>query len=183
MTITETLKTKRVLITGHTGFTGSWASMWLKHVGINVKGYALKPQTKPNLYHILNLDDKLNSTISDINDYESFLKNVKNFNPDVILHLAAQPLVSKGYEDPLGTFCTNFQGTVNVLEAARLCDSVKAVLCITTDKVYKNLELGHSFKESSRLGGKDPYSCSKAAAPLNALKAAVAANTLAANVA
>jgi CDP-glucose 4,6-dehydratase len=166
MTITETLKTKRVLITGHTGFTGSWASMWLKHIGITVEGYALKPHTEPNLYHILNLDDRLNSTISDINDYKRFLQKVKNFCPDVILHLAAQPLVRKGYEDPLGTFYTNFQGTVNVLEAARLCDTVKVVLCITTDKVYENLELGHSFEENSRLGGKDPYSCSKAAAEM-----------------
>lgn len=153
-------------MTGHTGFTGSWASIWLDRIGARVFGYALPPETQPNLWHEANLESRIRGEVGDIRDFEHLFASMKEFQPDLVLHLAAQPLVRRSYSIPRETFDINTQGTVNVLDAARKTSSVIAVLCVTTDKVYKNLEIDHRYMESDELGGKDPYSASKAAAEL-----------------
>jgi CDP-glucose 4,6-dehydratase len=160
------LKGKRIFVTGHSGFTGSWASIWLNLVGAEVYGYSLEPETIPNLFTEAKVGSIVKGKFSDIRDFENLKSTISDFQPDLILHLAAQPLVRRGYITPRETFETNAQGTANVLEAARLTPSVKGVLCITTDKVYKNLEIDYNYVESDELGGKDPYSASKAAAEL-----------------
>ena len=157
---------KKVFVTGHTGFTGGWACLWFRSIGAIVFGYALKPDTKPNLFESLKLSEEIQSEFGDICDYEKLLNSVEEFQPDLILHLAAQPLVRRSYSEPLRTFLVNTQGTANVLESARLVKSVKGVLCITTDKVYKNNEWPWPYRENDPLGGKDPYSASKAAAEM-----------------
>lgn len=162
----EILSNKRIVVTGHTGFTGSWLSQWLVNIGSDVHGFSLNPITNPSLFYLLNLDKKLNSFIGDINDIIKFKNFIKEIKPDLIIHLAAQPLVTESYLDPISTFATNTMGTANLLEVARNCESVQAVLCITTDKVYQNNEDDHAYDESARLGGKDPYSASKSAAEL-----------------
>jgi CDP-glucose 4,6-dehydratase len=160
------LKGKRIFVTGHTGFTGSWASIWLNQIGAEVYGYSLEPETRPNLFTEAKVGSLVKGKFSDIRDFEKLKSAISDFQPDLILHLAAQPLVRRGYKFPRETFETNAQGTSNVLEAARLIPSVKGILCITTDKVYKNLEIDYDYVESDELGGKDPYSASKAAAEL-----------------
>jgi CDP-glucose 4,6-dehydratase len=160
------LKGKRIFVTGYTGFTGSWASIWLNLIGAEVRGYSLEPETTPNLFTEAKVGNIVKGTFSDIRDFDKLKTAISGFQPDLILHLAAQPLVRRGYKTPRETFETNAQGTANVLEAARLTPSVKGVLCITTDKVYKNLEIDYGYVESDELGGKDPYSASKAAAEL-----------------
>lgn len=162
----DALAGKKILVTGHTGFTGSWACLWLSSIGAQVAGYSLAPETSPSLYDELKLDREIASTLGDICDYDSLHKAVEAFQPDLILHLAAQPLVRKSYREPVQTFMVNAQGTAHVLEAARLVKSVRGVLCITTDKVYKNNEWAWPYRESDPLGGKDPYSASKAAAEM-----------------
>lgn len=162
----QSLINKRILITGHTGFTGSWACLWLQSIGATIAGYSLAPNTTPSLFNALNLNDSVQTTFGDICDYPHFLAAVDNFQPELILHLAAQPLVRRSYYEPVRTFAVNAQGTVHVLEAARLVKSVRAVLCITTDKVYKNKEWLWPYREEDPLGGKDPYSASKAAAEM-----------------
>ncbi|MFT0521182.1 CDP-glucose 4,6-dehydratase [Pseudomonas faucium] len=162
----DALAGKKILVTGHTGFTGSWACLWLSSIGAQVAGYSLAPETSPSLYDELKLDRDIASTLGDICDYDSLHKAVEAFQPDLILHLAAQPLVRKSYREPVQTFMVNAQGTAHVLEAARLVKSVRGVLCITTDKVYKNNEWAWPYRESDPLGGKDPYSASKAAAEM-----------------
>jgi len=157
---------KKILVTGHTGFTGGWACLWLKSIGAEVAGYALAPDTTPSLFTQLNLEQEMASTLGDICDFDALLNAVEAFQPDLILHLAAQPLVRKSYREPVNTFLVNAQGTAHVLEAARLVKSVKGVLCITTDKVYKNNEWAWPYRENDPLGGKDPYSASKAAAEM-----------------
>jgi CDP-glucose 4,6-dehydratase len=160
------LKGKRIFVTGHTGFTGSWASIWLNLIGSEVYGYSLEPETIPNLFTEAKVGNIVKGTFSDIRDFDRLKSAISDFQPDLILHLAAQPLVRRGYKTPRETFEINAQGTANVLEAARLTPSVQGVLCITTDKVYKNLEIDYDYVESDELGGKDPYSSSKAAAEL-----------------
>jgi CDP-glucose 4,6-dehydratase len=160
------LKGKRIFVTGHTGFTGSWASIWLNLIGSEVYGYSLEPETIPNLFTEAKVGNIVKGTFSDIRDFDKLKSAISDFQPDLILHLAAQPLVRRGYKTPRETFEINAQGTANVLEAARLTPSVQGVLCITTDKVYKNLEIDYDYVESDELGGKDPYSASKAAAEL-----------------
>ena len=162
----QKLSGKKVFITGHTGFTGGWASLWLKSIGATVYGYALEPNTKPNLFESLKLSGEIQSEFGDICNYEHLLGSLVNFQPDLILHLAAQPLVRRSYSEPLRTFLVNTQGTANVLEAARSVKSIKGVLCITTDKVYDNKEWSWPYRENDPLGGKDPYSASKAAAEM-----------------
>lgn len=157
---------RRVLVTGHTGFTGGWISTWLKEIGADVYGLSLEPCTEPNLYEALSLDQQINSYIGDINDYAIVSKVVQKVQPEIIFHLAAQPLVSVGYDDPIDTYMTNVMGTLHVLEEARNCAATKAVVLITTDKVYLNNENKTAFKEDDGLGGKDPYSASKACAEL-----------------
>ncbi|WP_419569503.1 CDP-glucose 4,6-dehydratase [Rheinheimera sp.] len=162
----QQLNGKRIFITGHSGFTGSWASLWLKAIGATVAGFSLAPDTEPSLFNAVAARDGIESEFGDICNYDLLLAAVERFKPDLILHLAAQPLVRKSYQDPLSTFLVNAQGTAHVLEAARRVKSVTGVLCITTDKVYKNNEWVWPYRENDPLGGKDPYSASKAAAEM-----------------
>lgn len=155
---------KRIFITGHTGFTGSWASIWLSGIGAKVFGYSLAPETSPNLFSEARVVDLVEGTEGDIRDFAELQNAMMEFRPDIVLHLAAQPLVRRSYRIPMETFEINTQGTVNVLEAARSVPSVRGILCITTDKVYRNLNQDHKYVETDMLGGKDPYSASKAAA-------------------
>jgi len=157
---------KKIFVTGHTGFTGGWACLWLKLIGADVAGYALPPDTSPSLFEATGLAKDTQSTFGDICNYESLRGAMSNFQPDLVLHLAAQPLVLRSYKEPLRTFLVNTQGTAHVLEAARSVGCVAGVLCITTDKVYKNNEWPWPYRENDPLGGKDPYSASKAAAEI-----------------
>lgn len=160
------LNGSRILVTGHTGFTGSWVSLWLKRLGADVIGYSLTPETQPNLFKELELENKVNHHIGDIRDFARLHKVVVDTQPDLVLHLAAQPLVRRSYRIPQETFEVNVTGTVNVMQAALSSRALKGVLCITTDKVYKNNDSGKPFVETDELGGSDPYSASKAAAEL-----------------
>lgn len=157
---------KRVLITGHTGFKGSWLAFWLKIAGAEVCGYALAPETQPNLYENLRLESEINSVVGDVRNLPDFEKTLNVFQPEIVFHLAAQSLVRKSYREPVETYAVNVIGTVNVLDAARRADFVKAVVVITTDKVYENKEWHWAYRENERLGGFDPYSNSKACAEL-----------------
>jgi CDP-glucose 4,6-dehydratase len=160
------LSGKKIFVTGHTGFTGGWACLWLKSIGADVAGFSLPPDTSPSLFEDLGLAEDIYTTFGNICDYNKLLESVRAFEPELILHLAAQPLVRRSYREPVGTFAVNTLGTVHILEAARSVKSVRAVLCITTDKVYKNNESPWPYRESDPLGGKDPYSASKAAAEM-----------------
>jgi CDP-glucose 4,6-dehydratase len=155
---------KKVLLTGHTGFKGSWLSLWLRQLGAEVYGIALPANTKPS--HIDLLCDPVRGAMFDINDWLKLSEHVKAFAPDLVLHLAAQPLVRQSYDDPIQTWQTNVMGTVNVLEACRATPSVKAIIVVTTDKVYENIGQLHGYRETDALGGHDPYSASKAACEL-----------------
>ena len=155
-------KERRVLITGHTGFKGSWFVTWLSQMGAKVLGYALDPNTTPN--HFSMLDMSIKSVIGDIRDGKNLSDVFKMFQPEIIFHLAAQPLVRLSYNEPVETFQTNIMGTVNVFETCRQTPSVKAVINITSDKCYDNVEWCWGYKETDALGGKDIYSGSKAAA-------------------
>ena len=157
---------RRVLITGHTGFKGSWLSYWLTKLGADVTGVGLKPTTSPALYDLLSLEDLVSSNIVDILDFKNFKTIFEITKPEVVFHLAAQPLVRESYKEPVGTFATNFMGTVNTLELIRLSPSVKCAVMVTTDKVYENKEWVYPYRETDRLGGHDPYSCSKAVCEL-----------------
>lgn len=157
---------KRVLITGITGFKGSWLASYLIEKGADISGYALTPDTNPSLFHLLHLSKRTNTLIDDIRNRENLSNFTLQTDPEIIFHLAAQPLVRQSYFDPIYTFDTNVMGTVNILDSARNLKNLKALVNITTDKVYENLELGHPFKETDRLGGDDPYSCSKACSEL-----------------
>jgi len=160
----KALAGKKIFVTGHTGFTGGWACRWLSEIGAVVAGFSLPPNTEPSLFNVLGLAEDVPTVFGDISDYDALYNAVREFEPHLILHLAAQPLVRESYRDPVRTFQVNVQGTVHLLEAARRVKSVRAVLCITTDKVYYNNERLWSYRENDRLGGKDPYSASKAAA-------------------
>jgi CDP-glucose 4,6-dehydratase len=158
---------ERVLITGHTGFKGAWLSSWLLSDGVELAGLSLAPDAdRPSLYADLDLPRRMASTIGDIRDFATVQKVFQAFRPTVVFHLAAQALVRRSYRDPLETFGSNVMGTAHVLEAARACDSVKALVCVTTDKVYDNKEWAWGYREIDPLGGKDPYSASKAAAEM-----------------
>ena len=160
------LKGQRVLVTGHTGFTGGWLVSWLKLIGCDVAGLALAPSTEPSLFATADIASGVASTIGDIRDFATVRTAIERHQPSVIIHLAAQPLVSKSFADPIETFATNALGTAHVLEAARLTPDVKAVVCITTDKVYRDQDWVWGYREQDPLGGKDPYSASKACAEL-----------------
>lgn len=157
---------RRVLVTGHTGFKGAWLSLWLDKLGATVGGIALAPETSPSLHERLAPWDVAFHTIADIRDSLTLRDHLLAFKPEIVIHMAAQALVRRSYEDPLGTFSTNVMGTANVLEAVRACSSVRTVLVVTSDKVYGESESGRPFVESDRLGGKDPYSSSKACTEL-----------------
>lgn len=153
---------QRVLLTGHTGFKGSWTSLWLERLGATVHGYALAPDHVPDLHTHLAPFARAGSTIADVTDAARLSEVVAEFNPTIIIHMAAQPLVRRSYGDPSHTFATNVMGTVNLLDAARRSEALKAVLVVTTDKVYANTGKGVAFVEGDGLGGDDPYSASKA---------------------
>ena len=151
---------KKVFITGHTGFKGSWLCQLLQELGAQIMGYALAPETNPNHYDLLNLD--LYQVLEDIRNYEALSKAIHKFKPDIVFHLAAQPLVRKSYKQPIYTYQTNIIGTANLLEACRSVESIKAIVNVTTDKCYQNIEKDYAYQESDSLGGYDPYSSSKA---------------------
>ena len=153
-------------MTGHSGFKGSWLCLLLERLGAQVAGCSLPPETTPNLFSLARIDTIVDGRWTDIRDFDGVSKALLSFGPDIVLHLAAQPLVRRGHRAPRETFETNVMGTLNVLEAARACDSVRAVVAVTTDKVYRNGEDGRAFKETDALGGHDPYSASKAGAEM-----------------
>lgn len=157
---------KRVLITGHTGFKGGWLAFWLEMLGAKVCGYALAPETEPNLFANLKIENRISSILGDVRDLPNLEKTIKDFQPEIVFHLAAQPLVRRSYRQPVETYTTNVIGTVNVLEAVRQIEWIKSVVIITTDKVYENKEWDWAYRETERLGGFDPYSNSKACAEL-----------------
>jgi CDP-glucose 4,6-dehydratase len=158
---------QRVLVTGHTGFKGAWLCSWLLMDGARVAGLALPPEAgRPSLFEDLSLDRRMDSVFGDIRDLATVEAAITAAQPTVVLHLAAQALVRRSYADPIGAFACNVMGTAHVLEAARRCPSVKALVCVTTDKVYENREWPWGYREIDPLGGKDPYSASKAAAEL-----------------
>lgn len=159
-------KGKKVLITGHTGFKGSWLCVVLKMMGAEVHGYSLEPPTEPSLYNIVNLDNLVNTEIGDIRDYEHLKRFVDKVRPEIVIHMAAQPLVKVGYSNPRMTYETNVMGTVNIMEAMRNVDSIKSFLNVTTDKVYDNNDETTEFFEDDRLDGYDPYSNSKSCSEL-----------------
>lgn len=159
-------KNKKILITGHTGFKGAWLSKLLIDWGAKVTGLSLLPNTQPNLFEILNIKEKISNYFLDIRDFEKLTKILKKEQPEIVFHLAAQPLVRDSYDDPIKTFSTNIMGTANVMESARIAGGVKALLIITTDKVYQNNEWVYPYRETDQLGGHDPYSASKAAADI-----------------
>ncbi len=158
----EFYRGKRVLVTGHTGFKGTWLSLWLHTLGARVTGYALQPPTDPSLYNLCGKDKLVTSVIADIRDSESLAKVLQTASPEIIIHMAAQPLVRESYKNPVETYAVNIMGTVNLLNAVRACKGVKAVVNVTTDKCYENREWGRGYRENEPLGGYDPYSSSKA---------------------
>lgn len=157
---------KKVFVTGHTGFKGAWLSLWLTQVGADVTGYALQPPTNPNLFDLCGLTHNMDSHIGDVRDYEKLLSVMKMAAPEIVLHLAAQPLVRESYKNPVETYAVNVMGTAHLLEAVRQLDSVRAVVNITTDKCYENKEWVWGYRENESMGGYDPYSNSKACSEL-----------------
>ena len=165
-TVYENFKNKKVLITGDTGFKGSWLAYWLHHLGAKVYGFALPPERKYDHYAALGLEQLIYHQDGDIGDFTQVRDFLKKTKPEFVFHLAAQPLVRKSYNDPKLTFDTNIGGSVNVFEAVRVTPSVKVLIAISSDKCYKNKEWCWGYRENDELGGKDPYSASKAAAEL-----------------
>lgn len=160
--IDEFYKGKKVLITGHTGFKGSWLSIWLNMMGVEVIGYALEPYTERDNFVVTELEGKITHIVSDIRDYEKLLSVFKKYEPELVFHLAAQPLVRESFINPKETYDINIGGTVNLLECCRIIDSVRVVVNVTTDKCYENQEWIWGYRENDQLGGYDPYSSSKA---------------------
>jgi CDP-glucose 4,6-dehydratase len=157
---------KRVLVTGHTGFKGAWLSIWLQQLGAEITGISLPPNTVPNLFTLAGIDEFSTSYFSDIRNAEEIAQHIQDARPEIVFHLAAQALVRQSYCDPPGTFQANVMGTVNVLDALRQVDSVRVVVAVTTDKVYRNHKHSYPYRETDVLGGHDPYSASKAAAEI-----------------
>ena len=157
-------KNRKVFITGHTGFKGSWLTFWLQHIGAEVFGFSLGPPTIKNHFELLDLD--IQQITADIRDADALYGSIKDFQPDIVFHLAAQPLVRNSYQYPVETFETNVMGTLNVFEACRKTGSVMAILNITSDKCYENQERSEGYREGEPMGGSDPYSCSKACSEL-----------------
>ncbi|MDN3643374.1 CDP-glucose 4,6-dehydratase [Lutimonas halocynthiae] len=162
----ECYKDKKVLVTGHTGFKGSWMSQWLLQLNADVYGYALQPSTTPSLYDQLGLEDRMTNKIGDIRDLDMLKQYIASIEPDIIFHLAAQPLVRDSYLDPVYTWETNVNGTMNVMEAVRQLGLETNIVVITSDKCYENKEWIFGYRENDALGGYDPYSASKGAAEI-----------------
>ncbi len=162
----EFWKNKSVLITGHTGFKGAWLSLWLHSLGARVSGYATLPPTDPSLFELASVASCMESNIGDVRNLASLNTTMKSTQPEIVFHMAAQSLVRPSYEDPIETFSTNIMGSVNLLEAVRHTDTVKAVVVVTSDKCYENREWLWGYRENEAMGGHDPYSCSKGCAEL-----------------
>jgi CDP-glucose 4,6-dehydratase len=159
-------RNKKVFLTGHTGFKGSWLSLWLYSMGAKVTGYSLEPPTTPSLFDICKIDQLIHSVTGDIRDADLLTKSMQEADPDIVIHMAAQPLVRESYLNPVETYSTNVMGTVNLFEAVRTCSKVKAVINVTTDKCYENKEWVWGYRENEPMGGYDPYSNSKACSEL-----------------
>lgn len=159
-------KGKQVFLTGHTGFKGSWLSLLLTSLGSEVKGYSLKPPTSPSLFEEAKVSELIHSQIGDIRNQQKLYESMTEFNPDIVIHMAAQPLVRYSYDAPIETYETNVMGTVNMLESARSCKNLKAIVNVTTDKCYENDGRSEGYKEDDSIGGYDPYSSSKGCAEL-----------------
>lgn len=157
---------KRVLVTGHTGFKGGWLALWLQRLGAQVMGYSLPAPTQPSLFETARVSESIQGVIADIRDLQRLTSVFRDFSPEVVFHLAAQPLVRASYDSPVETYSTNVLGTVHVLEAVRHTRSVRSTVMVTTDKCYENREAAAGYRETDRLGGHDPYSNSKACAEL-----------------
>lgn len=158
---------KKVFLTGHTGFKGSWLALWLHMLGAEVSGYSLEPNTSPNLYSTLGIAERIHSSvIGDIRDFDNLKKQIFSVKPEIVFHLAAQPLVRQSYVNPIETYSTNVMGTLYVLEAIKCIDSVRATVIVTTDKCYENREWEWGYRENEPMGGRDPYSSSKGCAEL-----------------
>jgi CDP-glucose 4,6-dehydratase len=167
MTLSQNFAGRPVFLTGHTGFKGGWLALWLHRLGARVHGYALDPPTEPSLFETARIGGLLAADVrADLADRAALGRALAAAEPEVVFHLAAQPLVRASYNDPVGTFMTNVLGTAHLLDAVRNCPSVRAVVVVTTDKVYQNREWVHPYREGDRLGGHDPYSASKAAAEI-----------------
>jgi CDP-glucose 4,6-dehydratase len=154
-------KGRRVFLTGHTGFKGSWLSLWLHQLGAEITGYSFKPSTSPSMYEVCSVGDVVHSIYGDIRDAELLKKAMIDARPEVVIHMAAQPLLRESYRNPIETYSTNVMGTVHLFEATRACGSVKAIVNVTTDKCYENKEWEWGYRENDSLGGYDPYSSSK----------------------
>lgn len=157
---------KKVFVTGHTGFKGSWLSLWLSSLGARVTGYALAPPTNPSMFELCKVDKLVRSVSGDVRDADKLMQVMQEVQPEIVIHMAAQPLVRESYINPVDTYAINVMGTVNVLETVRHCQSVKAVINVTTDKCYENKEWIWGYRENEPLGGYDPYSNSKACSEL-----------------
>lgn len=157
---------KRVFVTGHTGFKGSWLCLWLQRLGAHVHGFALAPHTTPSLYVVADVERNMASHVGDIRTFQRLCDAMQLARPEIVIHLAAQPLVTRSYREPLETFDTNVMGTIHVLEAVRRVGGVRAVLCVTSDKCYGERADGHPFREGDPMGGFDPYSASKGCSEL-----------------
>jgi CDP-glucose 4,6-dehydratase len=157
---------KRVFLTGHTGFKGAWLAAWLCHLGAKIFGYALPPETTPNLCDLIGLETEIPFIHADIRDGAKLALELNRFKPEIVFHLAAQSLVRRGYAEPMETFATNVMGTANLLQAMRAASSVRAVIVVTSDKCYDNREWPYPYRETDALGGADPYSASKACAEI-----------------
>ena len=164
--LVKTWQGRRVFLTGHTGFKGTWLALWLNRLGAKVRGYALDPSTEPNMFKLAYVDRILDDVRGDIRDYARLETSLTQFAPEVIFHLAAQPIVRRSYADPVGTYGSNVMGTVHLLEAIRKTPGVRAVVCVTTDKCYQNQEWIWPYRETDPLGGYDPYASSKACAEI-----------------
>lgn len=157
---------KRVFLTGHTGFKGSWLSLWLELLGAEVRGYALEPPTVPALFTVARVAEGMESEVADIRDLPTLCASMAAFKPDIVIHMAAQPLVRLSYREPIETYATNVMGTAHVLESARRLNTVRCIVCVTSDKCYENQECDHGYSEDQPMGGHDPYSSSKGCAEL-----------------
>ena len=164
--VAKTWQERRVFLTGHTGFKGSWLALWLSRLGAKVRGYALDPCTEPNMFNLASVGAVVDDVRGDVRDHAKLEAAMTEFAPEVVFHLAAQPIVRRSYADPIGTYATNVMGTVHLLEAIRKTSSVRAVVCVTTDKCYQNQNWIWPYRETDPLGGHDPYASSKACAEI-----------------
>lgn len=157
---------RRVLVTGHTGFKGGWLSLWLQQLGAAVTGYALAPPSRPSLFETARVGESMDSTVGDVRDFDTLQATVAKYRPEIVFHLAAQPLVVPSYQQPVETYATNIMGTVHLLEAVRQVGGVRVVVNVTSDKCYANREWLWGYRENEPMGGEDPYSSSKGCAEL-----------------